>query len=84
MVPPFSTHACSNATTGKRHCDIFPTEVVEQYYGEYSQSAKAYRTRDIPVPFFRDIAKFLFKLGCVHLNAYGMPKQKTSVVIFTY
>ena len=66
---------------GERHFDIFPTEVLERYYGEYSQSAKAYRTRDIPDPFFCDIAKFLLEVGCVHLNAYGMPKQKMGVVI---
>ena len=56
--------------TSERHFDIFSTEVLERYYGEYSQSAKAYKTRDIPDPFFRDIVKFLLEAGCIHLNAY--------------
>ena len=49
-------------STGEHHFDIFPTEVLERYYGEYSQSAKAYRTRYIPDPFFRDITKFLLEV----------------------
>ena len=44
---------------GEHHLNIFPTEVLERYFGEYSLSAKGYRTRDIPNPFFREIAKFL-------------------------
>ena len=71
-------------STGEHHFDIFPTEVLERYFGEYSQSAKAYRTRNIPHPFFRDIAKFLLEVGCVHLNAYRMPTQKAGVVISTF
>ena len=70
--------------TGKLHFDIFPIEVFEHYYGKYSQSAKAYRIRDIPDPFIRDIVKFFLKVGCIHLNAYGMPKQKAGVVISTF
>ena len=41
-------------------------------------------TRNIPEPFFRDIAKFLLEVGCVHLNAYEMPKHKAGVVISTF
>ena len=59
------------SNTGEHHFDIFPTEVLERYFGKYSQSAKAHRIRDIPAPFFRDITKF--EVGCVHLNSYGMP-----------
>ena len=33
----------SNA--GERHFDVFPTKVLERYFGEYSLSAKAYRIR---------------------------------------
>ena len=45
---------------------------------------KAYRTRDIPNPFFREVAKFLLEVGCLHTNAYGMPKQKAGIVIATF
>ena len=62
------------SSTGERHFDIFPTEVFERYFGEYLQSAKAYKTWSIHDPFSRDIAKFLLEVGCVYLNAYGMPK----------
>ena len=72
------------SSTEERHFDIFPTEVLERYFGECSQSAKAYRTRDIPDPFFLEIAKFLLEVVCVHLNTYGMPKQKVGVMIFAF
>ena len=52
--------------------------------GKYSLSAKAFRTRDIPGPFFRDVAKFLLQVGCVHVNGYGMPKHKAGVVVATH
>ena len=55
--------------TGECHFNLFPIEVLERYFGEYSLSVKAYRTRDIPDPFFREIAKFLLEVGCVHINA---------------
>ena len=71
-------------STGERQLEMFPSEILERYYGKYSLSAKAFRTRDIPDPFFRDVAKFLLEVGCVHVNAYGMPKHKAGVVLATY
>ena len=53
-------------------------------FGEYFVSAKAYRTTDILNPFFWKVAKFLLEVGCVHVNAYGMPKQKAGVIIETF
>ena len=50
---------------GERQIDILPTEMLERHYGKYSESAKAFRTRDIPRPFFRDIAKFLLEAGYI-------------------
>ena len=67
------------SSIGECHFDILPTEVLERYFGEYSLSAKGYRTRDIPDP-----SKLLLQMGCVHINAYGMPKQKVGVVISTF
>ena len=70
--------------TGEKHFEIPPTEDLEKYFGEYSTSSKAYRMKDIPNSFFRDVAKFLLEVGCVHINAYGMPKQKASIIIDTF
>ena len=56
-------------TTGERQFDILPTKLLERYYDKYSQTVKAFRTRDIPNPFFWDIAKFLLEVGCAHINA---------------
>ena len=58
----------------ERHFEIPPSEVLESYFGEYSASAKACRTKLAPDPFFLEITKFLLGVACVHLNAYGMPK----------
>ena len=71
-------------STGGRQFEILPTELLERYYGKYSLSTKDFRTRDIPDPFFRDIAKFLLEVGCAHINAYGMLKHKARVVLATY
>ena len=71
-------------STGERQLEMVPSHILERYYGKYSLSAKAFRTKDIPDPFFRDVAKFLLEVGCVHVNAYGMPKHKAGVVLATY
>ena len=70
--------------TSKREFDNLPTKLLERHYGKYFQSAKAFRTRDIPDPFFHNIAKFMLEVRCVHLNAYGMLKQKPGVVLSMY
>ena len=69
---------------GEKHFDITPTETLQKYFAEYSLTTKAYRTREIPNAFFREVAKFLLEVGCVHVNAYGMPKQKAGVIIETF
>ena len=68
----------------ERHFEIPLTGILERYFGEYSTSAKAYKTWEVPNPFFREVAKFLLEVGCVHTNAYGMPKQKAGIVIATF
>ena len=70
--------------TREKHFEISPTDALEKYFGEYSTSAKAYRIKEIPNPFFREIAKFLLEAVCIHLKAYGMPKQKAGVIIDTF
>ena len=42
--------------TGERQIEMVPSHILERYYGKYSLSAKAFRTKDIPDPFFRDVA----------------------------
>ena len=69
---------------GEKQFDIAPAETLRKYFAEYSLTAKAYRTKEIPNAFFREVAKFLLEVGCVHVNAYGMPKQKAGVVIETF
>ena len=71
-------------STGERQLEMVPSHILECYYGKYSLSAKAFRTKDIPNPFFKDVAKFLLEVGCMHINAYGMPKHKACVVLATY
>ena len=72
------------STNGEKHFDISLVETLEKYFGEYSVSAKAYRTKDIPNPFFREVAKFLLEVGCLHINAYEIPKQKVGVINETF
>ena len=71
-------------STDERQLEMVLSHILERYYGKYSLSAKAFWTRDIPDPFFRDVAKFLLEVGCGHVNGYGMPKQKAGVVLATY
>ena len=59
---------------GEKHLEIPPTDEMQKYFGEYSMLAKAYRTKEILNSFSQEIAKFLLEVGCVHVNAYGMPK----------
>ena len=69
---------------GVKHFDIAPAKTLQKYFAEYSITAKAYKTREILNAFFREVAKFLLEVGCVHVNTYGMPKQKAGVIIETF
>ena len=40
--------------------------------------------KDIPNAIFREVVKLLLEVRCVHVNAYGMPKQKAGVIIATF
>ena len=51
------------SANGEKHFDIPLAKTLEEYFGEYSVSAKAYGTKEIPNPFFREIAKFLLEVG---------------------
>ena len=68
----------------EKHFEIPPFDKLEQYFGEYLTSAKAYKTKEIPNPLFQETAKFLLEVGCVHVNPYRMPKQKADIIIDTF
>ena len=72
------------SANGKKHFDIPPIVTLEKYFGEYSVSAKAYKKKEIPNPFFQEIAKFLLEFSWVHINAHRMPKQKARIIIDTF
>ena len=64
--------------------DAIKTDVLESYFGEYSPSAKAYRTHGGKDLFFPDVAKFLLEVACVSPRSYCMPKQRVGFIITTY
>ena len=72
------------SVSDEKHFEIPPTDELQKYFGQYSTSVKAYRTKEILNLFFRETAKFLLEVGCVHGNTYGMPKQKAGIVIDTF
>ena len=61
-----------------------PQHLLEKYFGEYSQSAKAHRTHGGPNEFFGNLAHLLFEYSCVHTNPYSVPKKKASLIITAY
>ena len=69
---------------GEKHFEIAPAETLAKYFGEYSTTTKAYRTKEIHNAFFREVAKFLLEVGYVHITAYEMPKQKVGIIIDTF
>ena len=69
---------------GEKHFDIAPAGVLQKYFAKYLTTAKAYRTKETLSAFFREVAKFILEVGCVHVNAYRMPKQKARVIIETF
>ena len=64
--------------------EVPDADMLEPYFGEYSTSAKAYRTQGIPDALFRELVKFLLEIGCLHPKTYAMPKNKAIFIIATY
>ena len=48
------------------------------------QNPKEYRKQSDPDVFFREIAKFLLEVACVHPKSYEMPKNKVGLIITKY
>ena len=63
--------------------DTIQIKVLESYFGEYSPSAKAYRTQGGEDVFFHDVAKFLLEVAWVSPRSYCMPKYRARFIIAT-
>ena len=71
-------HGCEH------NVDAPPQHILEQYFGEYSLSAKAHRTHGGSNEFFGNLAHFLLEYGCITANAYSIPKKRAGLIITTY
>ena len=61
-----------------------PQHILEQYFGEYSLSAKTHRTHGGKNAFFGNLAHLLLEYACVHANPKNMPKKKAQLIITAY
>ena len=64
--------------------DLLDGNVLESNFGEYSPSAKAYRTHGGKDVFFYDVANFLLEVAYVSRRQYCRPKQRAGFIIATY
>ena len=60
------------------------TEMLIEYFGEYSLASKAYRTQGGEDPLFREVVHVLLKYGFVHPRPPTMPKKKAGFIIATF
>ena len=60
------------------------TEILIEYFGEYSLSRKAYRMQGGEDPLFREVARVLLEYGFVHSRPPTIPKYRAGFVIATY
>ena len=59
-------------------------EGLRSYFGEYSPSAKAYKTQGGRDAYFHEVAKFLLEVGFVSLRYYCMSKKRARFIIAAY
>ena len=59
-------------------------EGLRSYFGQYSPSAKAYKTQGGRDEFFHEVAKFLLEVGFVSRRFYCMSKKRAGFIIATY
>ena len=57
------------------------TEILLEYFGEYSLSSKAYRTQRGKDLLFLEVARVLLEYGFVHPQSPTMPKYRAGFVI---
>ena len=60
------------------------TEILIEYFGEYSLSSKAYRTQGGEDPLFREVAHVLLEYGFVHSRPPAIPKYRAGFVLAAY
>ena len=60
------------------------TEILMEYFGEYTLSSKAYRMQGGEHPLFREVARVLLEYGFVHPRPPAMPKYRAGFVIVAY
>ena len=68
----------------KHDVDAPPQHILEQYFGEYSASAKAHDMHGGPNEFFGNLAHFLLEYGCITANAHSILKKRVGLIITAY
>ena len=69
---------------GLRSIESPSTEILTEYFGEYSLSSKVYRTQGGEDILFREVARVLLEYGFVHSWPPAIPKYRASFVIAAY
>ena len=69
---------------GEHEIEALPQHILEQHFGEYSASRKAYHTHGVPNEFFGNLVHFFLEFICIHANAYNMPKKRAGLIIMAY
>ena len=69
---------------GDHEVEIPPSTTLEEYFGMYSISRKAYRTYGGSNKAFRDIACILMEYAFVHTNPASMSQNKAAIFTSEY
>ena len=60
------------------------TEILIEYFGEYSLASKEYRTQGGEDPLFKDVTRVLLEYGFVHPRPPAMLKNRTGFIIAAF
>ena len=60
------------------------TQILTEYFGEFSITSKAYRTQGDENLLFREVARVLLEYGFVHPRPLAMPKNRAGFIITTF
>ena len=69
---------------GEHEVEIPPSTTLQEYFGMYSISGKAYRTYSGSNKAFGEIARILMEYAFVHTNPTSMPQNKAAIIISEY
>ena len=64
--------------------EIPPSTTLQEYFGTYSISGKAYRTYGRSNKAFGEIARILMEYAFVHTNPMSLPQNKAAIIISEY